>query len=219
MEQESTKFSMEVIDTQGFNDDTNIGEWVDEITDFIEERYEDVLKEEQRIKRNPQFEDRRIHVLLYFISPNGDGMSDDDIFFITKIGPLVNLIPVIAKTDSFTIEELEQLKENVQKDILAENLPVFNFSVDPEEDENIVLKSEELRRKMPFSVIGATAKRDGRRGRDYVWGFADCDDPEHSDTNLLCETILSTKRQDLKDITEIYLYEQYRTENLTKAGL
>jgi len=37
----------------------------------IRRQYDNILAEESRIKRNPQFRDSRVHALLYFIPPTG----------------------------------------------------------------------------------------------------------------------------------------------------
>ena len=42
-----------------------------EITNYIERQYDDILAEQSRIKRNPRFKDNRVHALLYFIPPTG----------------------------------------------------------------------------------------------------------------------------------------------------
>lgn len=42
-----------------------------EIVGYLESQYDDILAEENRIKRNPRFRDNRVHALLYFIAPTG----------------------------------------------------------------------------------------------------------------------------------------------------
>ena len=42
-----------------------------EIMDYLERQYDDILAEQSRIKRNPRFRDNRVHALLYFIPPTG----------------------------------------------------------------------------------------------------------------------------------------------------
>ena len=57
--------------------------------------------------------DNRIHVALYFIQPTGHSLREIDIEFLKRIGPRVNVIPVIAKADSLTKEELIEFKNKV----------------------------------------------------------------------------------------------------------
>ena len=42
-----------------------------EIVEYLERQYDDILAEQSRIKRNPRFVDKRVHALLYFIPPGG----------------------------------------------------------------------------------------------------------------------------------------------------
>lgn len=42
-----------------------------EIVNYLERQYDDILAEQSRIKRNPRFRDNRVHALLYFIPPTG----------------------------------------------------------------------------------------------------------------------------------------------------
>ena len=38
---------------------------------YIESQFDDVLAQESMIKRNPKFQDNRVHCCLYFIPPTG----------------------------------------------------------------------------------------------------------------------------------------------------
>jgi len=40
-----------------------------EIMNYLELQYDDILTKQSRIKRNPRFRDNRVHALLYFIPP------------------------------------------------------------------------------------------------------------------------------------------------------
>ncbi len=66
---------IEAIDTPGFDDDYPAKERAQELLKYIEKTFDDVFDEEQRIHRNPKFEEHRIHALLYFIEPTGLGYS------------------------------------------------------------------------------------------------------------------------------------------------
>jgi cell division control protein 11 len=80
---------------------------------YIEEVYNAVFEEEQRIHRNPKFEEHRVHALLYFIEPTALGLKKFDIEFMQKLAPRVNIIPVIAKADGLTQEEKKTFKSKV----------------------------------------------------------------------------------------------------------
>ena len=57
--------------------------------------------------------DNRVHVVLYFIEPNGHSLKETDIEFMRCISRRANVIPVISKSDSMTKYELIAFKQQV----------------------------------------------------------------------------------------------------------
>lgn len=55
------------------------------------------------------------------------------------------------------------------------------------------------------------------RARRYPWGIVEVDNPAHSDFGRLRSALLNTHLTDLKEITHDFLYENYRTEKLSRA--
>lgn len=73
-----------------------------------------------------------------------------------RLSPRVNVIPVIAKADSMTKKELAGFKQKVMDDIAYFKIPIYDFPIDPEEDDaDTVEENQALRDLLPFSVIGA----------------------------------------------------------------
>ena len=77
--------------------------------------------------------------------------------------------------------------------------------------------------KVPFAVVGANAEvttSDGRRvrGRRYPWGVIEVDNEDHCDFVKLRQMLIRTHMEELKEHTNNELYENYRTEKLTKLG-
>lgn len=56
------------------------------------------------------------------------------------------------------------------------------------------------------------------RARRYPWGVVNVDDPAHSDFSRLRSALLSSHLTDLKEITHDFLYENYRTEKLSRTA-
>ncbi|KAA8567783.1 hypothetical protein EYC84_008246 [Monilinia fructicola] len=180
------------------------------------------LAEESRIKRNPRFRDNRVHALLYFITPTGHGLRELDIELMKRLSPRVNVIPVIGKADSLTPAELAESKKLVMEDIEHYRIPVYNFPYDIEEDdEDTVEENAELRGLMPFAIVGSeeVVEIGGRqvRARQYPWGVVEVDNPRHSDFLAIRSALLHSHLADLKEITHDFLYENYRTEKLSKS--
>ena len=56
MEEDGVKMSLTVIDTPGFGDNINNEKSFKDILEYIEKQYDDILSEENRIKRNPKLQ-------------------------------------------------------------------------------------------------------------------------------------------------------------------
>jgi cell division control protein 11 len=139
-----------------------------------------------------------------------------------RLAPRVNVIPVIGRADSLTPAELAESKKLVMEDIEHYRIPVYNFPYDIEEDdEDTVEENAELRGLMPFAIVGSEEIVDigGRkvRARQYPWGVVEVDNPRHSDFLAIRSALLHSHLADLKEITHDFLYENYRTEKLSKS--
>ncbi|KAL8700808.1 MAG: hypothetical protein Q9201_005242 [Fulgogasparrea decipioides] len=233
LDEEGTRVSLTIVDTPGFGDqidnEARSATWLfktdadfSEIVGYLERQYDDILAEESRIKRNPRFRDNRVHALLYFITPTGHGLRELDIELMKRLSPRVNVVPVIGKADSLTPAELAESKKLVMEDIEHYRIPVYNFPYDIEEDdEDTVEENSELRGLMPFAIVGSdeVIEIGGRRvrARQYPWGVVEIDNPRHSDFLAIRSALLHSHLADLKEITHDFLYENYRTEKLSKS--
>ena len=63
--------------------------------------------------RDRYIQDTRIHCCLYFINPTGHALRSIDVIVMKKLSEVVNVVPVIAKSDSLTIEERDNFKIKV----------------------------------------------------------------------------------------------------------
>ena len=57
--------------------------------------------------------DNRVHACVYFIQPTGHSLKPLDIEVMRRLHTKVNLIPVIAKADTLTDEEIMMFKQRV----------------------------------------------------------------------------------------------------------
>ena len=55
------------------------------------------------------------------------------------------------------------------------------------------------------------------RARQYPWGIVEVENPRHSDFLAIRSALLHPHLADLKEITHDFLYENYRTEKLSKS--
>ncbi|XP_048870544.1 uncharacterized protein LOC125742512 isoform X2 [Brienomyrus brachyistius] len=115
IEEGGVKMKLTVIDTPGFGDQINNENCWDPIAKYINEQYEKFLKEEVNIARKKRIPDTRVHCCLYFISPTGHSLRQLDTEFMKNLSRMVNIIPVIAKSDTLTVEEKIEFKQRVRQ--------------------------------------------------------------------------------------------------------
>lgn len=82
------------------------------VIDFVESKYEEFLNAESRVSRKAML-DNRVHCCLYFIAPSGHGLKPLDVVFMQRLCDKVNIIPIIAKADTMTPEEIALFKKQV----------------------------------------------------------------------------------------------------------
>ncbi|ODV95498.1 hypothetical protein PACTADRAFT_50214, partial [Pachysolen tannophilus NRRL Y-2460] len=220
IDDDDSKLLLSIIDTPGFGDNLDNDICFAEIMSYLEQQYDSVLAEETRVRRNPRFEDTRVHVLLYFITPTGHGLRELDVLTMKKLSKYCNIIPVIGRADSFTSIELANFKKNIMFDIDKFNIPIFQFSYDEDEDDLETIEEVKfLSTLVPFAIITSEEKYEINgelvRARKYPWGMININDTTVSDFVYLKNVILGSHLQELKDLTHDFLYESYRTEKLS----
>lgn len=77
--------------------------------------------------RDRYIQDTRIHCCLYFINPTGHALRPIDVIVMKKLSEVVNVVPVIAKSDSLTLEERERFKSKVSRFSVAFNIFISQF--------------------------------------------------------------------------------------------
>lgn len=223
------KISLNIIDTPNFANAIDCDEDFRIVVDFIRHQYDEVLLEESRVKRNPRFKDGRIHVLIYLINATGHGLSEIDVKFLQHVSSLVNVIPVIAKADSLTPEELKLNKELILEDLTNYNINYYKFNeYEYEEDyidDEIVAYNKYLNLLIPFAVIGANKYQELNEDDDDMlklrvlnsaWAKPiNVELPEFNDFTILKNVLLITHLNEFKELTHDVIYENYRTEALS----
>jgi septin 7 len=101
-----------VVDTPGFGDFVNNDQSWNEIVNNIEQRFDAYLEAENKVNRT-NIVDNRIHACVYFIQPTGHSLKPLDVAVMTRLHTKVNLIPVIAKADTLTDDEVLAFKRRV----------------------------------------------------------------------------------------------------------
>ncbi|KWU45758.1 putative cell division control protein CDC3 [Rhodotorula sp. JG-1b] len=223
IEENGVKLRLTVVDTPGFGDFINNEDGWKPILDNIEARFDAYLEQENRVNRQKMV-DNRVHACLYFIEPTGHSLKPLDIEFMRRLHQRVNLIPVVAKADTLTDEEVVQFKARILSDLAHHRIEIYQAPQYEMEDEETLAENEEIVRKIPFAVVGSdkiVSTPDGRqvRGRAYPWGTIEVDNEEHCDFVKLRQMLVRTHMEELKEHTNQVLYEKYRSEKLLAMGV
>ncbi|EEB09274.2 septin Spn7 [Schizosaccharomyces japonicus yFS275] len=211
-----------ILDACNFGNGIDNSHCFDEILNYIEKQFDNVLVEESRIKRNARFIDTRVHALLYFIYPNGHTLSELDLVAMKRFSKRVNVIPVIGKADSMNETELASFKQAVMTCLNENEVEYYNFPYDVEEDDDSVVEENKyLQSLLPFAVAGSTEQREvnGKMEwvRDNSWGTVILGQSTLSDFTTLRTVLLHSHLHALKLYTQDVLYETYRTERFSEA--
>ncbi|KAJ3240368.1 hypothetical protein HDU78_002310 [Chytriomyces hyalinus] len=222
IEENGVKLKLTVVDTPGFGDFINNEESWAPILENIEARFDAFLDQENRVNRK-RIVDTRVHACLYFIAPTGHALKPLDIEFMKRLAGRVNLIPVVAKSDTLTEEELKLFKSRILDDISANKINIYQPPTYENDDPETIQENKEIVSRIPFAVVGADRDIDmgnGRkiRGRKYPWGIIEVDNEEHCDFVKLRQMLIRTHMEELKEFTNEVLYESYRTAKLAETG-
>lgn len=218
IEEKNVRLRLSITDTPGFGDQVNNENCWLPIYDQINKQFDNYLKEERSVVRRKQISDSRIHCCLYFVAPTGHGLKALDVSCMKKLHDVVNIIPVIAKADTMTIEERDAFKERIRADIAEAEIKVYPSSLLPE-DEDVMQANSPIRKHLPLAVVGSdralTINNKSILGRQTKWGFVEVENPNHCEFSLLRDMLLRTHMQDLKDTTHEEHYENYRHHKLS----
>ncbi|EEH35859.1 cell division control protein [Paracoccidioides lutzii Pb01] len=223
IEENGVRLRLTVVDTPGFGDFVNNDDSWRPIVENIEQRFDAYLEAENKVNRM-NIVDNRVHACVYFIQPTGHSLKPLDIEVMRRLHTKVNLIPVIAKADTLTDEEIALFKQRILADIQHHSIQIFEGPRYELDDEETIAENQEIMSKVPFAVVGAnsevTSSEGGKvRGRRYPWGVIEVDNEEHCDFVKLRQMLIRTHMEELKEHTNNALYENYRSDKLTQMGV
>lgn len=161
--------------------------------------------------------DTRIHCCLFFINPTGHGLRPIDTLVMKKLSDVVNVVPVIAKSDSLTLEERDLFKERIRAEMQYHNIRLFPFDSEEHEEEEREL-NERIRSLIPLAIVGSerSVVIDGRavRGRKSRYGVVNVENENHCEFVYLRNFLTRTHLQDLIETTAQIHYEAFRSKQL-----
>lgn len=225
LEESGVKLRLNVIDTPGFGDSVNNLDAWKVLLDEIDRRFDEYFEAEESLEVGARgtAKDTRVHACLFFIEPSGHTLKPLDVVTMKKLHRKVNLVPVIAKSDAFTEDELALFKRNVLTELEQQEIEIFAPPSYANDDDESKAEIADLVARTPFAVIGSTqlvTNKDGRQvlGREYPWGVIEVLNEDHNDFVKLRALLVSGHLEDLRDNTA-KLYEKYRSEKLFKLDI
>ncbi len=248
LEENNVKMALTLVDTPGFHDALDNTQALGPILSYIEEQNRLFLTNEfvslqSRASDGSMGYDSRIHLVLYFVAPEcvKRGLSDMDKMSMKALGQMACLLPIIAKSDTLTVEERTGAKQKVQFDLESEHIRFFPYELTVDQLSGVPLGADEerylsqVRDMVPFCIVGGdqvvgvatvNGQQKAVRGRKMRGGFIDgtfgglrglfctVEDPTHCDTPALVHFVTRTHLADLLDTTSFVHYQAYRNRML-----
>ena len=126
LQEGEVKLDLNILHLPGYGDNIDNTRCWEPIREFISQQFESYLQQETRLDRaGLTIPDPRVHACLYFISPVGHGLKPLDIEFMRTFQDSVNIIPILAKADTYTAGEQKMFKNKVNIWI---NWQLFGFN-------------------------------------------------------------------------------------------
>ncbi|KAJ3230325.1 cell division control protein [Chytriomyces hyalinus] len=229
IEENGVRLKLTITDTPGYGDQVNNDNCWEPVVKYIKDQYSSYLRKELTPTRDRRITDSRVHAVLFFIAPTGHALTPLDIAVMRRISEVANVIPVIAKSDSLTLEERAAFKKRIKDEIEFHGIRTFPYAdvfVDTEDDGQPLNDDERAERQLinavrdviPFAVVGSERNVvvDGKavRGRRTRWGVINVENEDHCEFVALRNFLTRTHMQDLIDVTAMVHYEGYRTKQL-----
>ncbi|KAM3624585.1 uncharacterized protein V6R79_025218 [Siganus canaliculatus] len=221
IEEKGVRMKLTVIDTPGFGDHINNENCWQPIMKFINDQYEIYLQEEINIDRKRRIPDSRVHCCIYFIPPTGHCLRPLDVEFMRRLSKVVNIVPVIAKADTLTLEERDYFKQTIREELRANGIDVYpQKEFDEDADDRMI--NDKIREMIPFAVVGSDQEYqvNGKKilGRKTKWGTIEVENIAHCEFAYLRDLLIRTHMQNIKDITGSIHYETYRVRRLNESN-
>ncbi|UXI19017.1 Islet cell autoantigen 1 [Sarcoptes scabiei] len=216
IKQEPIDVFLTIVDTPGFGDQLDNSDCWKSIETFIEKKYDEFLDAQLHFDHKP-IVDNRVHCCLYFIQPTGQALKQIDIQFLKHLHDKVNIIPIIAKADSMSPQELSDFKTRIICDLKQNEITIYDFPLEscPDSDHNIV---SSFRKRIPFAIVSSNRliEQNGRifHGRKYPWGIVNVEDLNHCDFKALRELLIKHHMYDLVHRTNTVHYEKFCQQHL-----
>lgn len=142
IEENGVRLRLNIVDTPGYGDLVNNDRCWDPIIKYIKDQHSAYLRKELTAQRERYIQDTRIHCCLYFIAPTGHALKPIDIVVLKKLSETVNVVPVIAKSDSLTLEERQAFKDRIKEEFAFHNIRMYPYENEEYDSEEAAMNSQ-----------------------------------------------------------------------------
>jgi len=221
LEEKGVNLKLSVTDTPGFGDQINNKNCWEPVIGFINKQYDIYLNEEISINRRVKIPDNRVHCCLYFVAPTGHRLKPLDILVMKHLDKCVNVIPVIAKADTLTLEERDAFKKRIREDIQLNNLNIYPTLHSNLTEEEIKFNNK-IKEQLPFAVVGSdryvSVGSKNVLGRKTKWGIIEVENRAHCEFPMLRDLLIKTHMEDMIEVSKAVHYENYRRTKLNEKN-
>ena len=169
--------------------------------------------------------DKIVHCCLYFVMPHRFLAIDK--YFLKRLQNEVPVVPIIAKSDTLTNSELQEYRHWLNEEFKLNKIDVysFDFAAKQHSDDDGILRTKNstsffedlayvpLPRNRNKGDCLAVVGRDGF----YPWGSSRAHNPDHSDLNMLRDSLLSEHTEAIVDLAKAK-YAVYRERRLKRSA-
>jgi septin family protein len=139
IQENNVKLRLNIVDTPGYGDLVNNEGCWDPIIKYIKDQHSAYLRKELTAMRDRFIHDTRIHCCVYFIAPGGHSLKPIDVIVMKKLSEVVNVVPIIAKADSLTLDEREIYKQRIRAELEHHNIRIYPFDAEDADPEEVQL--------------------------------------------------------------------------------
>lgn len=174
IEENGVRLRLNIVDTPGYGDVINNERCWDPIVKYIKDQHSAYLRKELTAQRERYLQDTRIHCCLFFIQPSGHALKPIDIVVLKKLSEFVNVVPVIAKSDSLTLEERAAFKARIKEEFQFHNLRMYPYDNDEDDSEEASLKASIRVRRANMILRDTDLQTTGALALRCCWIYSDC---------------------------------------------
>lgn len=217
LEENGVKLRLTCIETSNYDSHSSL-----EYVRYIDEQLKSYFVSQRR-RSSWNILDTRVHCCLYLIPPYGKmKLRKEDIDCMKALHEKVNLIPVIAKSDTFNSLQLDKFKENILADLEQNDIHCFKFQHDDKEDEERFKSVKVEAERFPFAIVAADEpicdNKKNRWIRSTISGQIDIADNTKCDFDALAKLLIRHCMLDLMDSTHVRHYGQKFKKELLEAS-